>query len=50
MNPRKILRDFAAGKPLQCVDCGGVAKALWQTLSGPQPICAPCGIARGKPT
>lgn len=34
------------GKPLRCIDCAGIAKALWQGKSGPEPTCLECANLR----
>lgn len=46
MNARKIMKDFSMGKPLRCIDCAGIAKALWQGKSGPEPTCLECANLR----
>jgi len=38
MNARTLYARFSAGKDVRC-SCGKQAKVLWQTQSGPVPLC-----------
>jgi formylmethanofuran dehydrogenase subunit E len=46
MSARKVMKDFSAGKILACTECGEKATVIWQTLSGPEPMCEPCSNQR----
>jgi hypothetical protein len=48
MSARKIMEAFSAGKPLGCYGCGKRATGLWQTITGPEPVCPDCSNARSQ--
>ena len=46
MSARKVMKDFSEGKILACTSCDQRATVIWQTFSGPEPMCDPCANQR----